>query len=756
MTDQSQRLEVATVKAEVGSNILYRFANDPAANAEIPTEAGDIPNLKQVILQLQEEGAEKISFATTIYPTTAAGIAATASGAVFLVVSNEADEIYAVYTNTAGVAVDTGKRALSSQAVENAMQAATEAADAAQEAADLSTERTARFLASVSTPPVIRDDGTPLQLGDRYVNTDNQAEYIYKSSGWVVNDSLEAIAEIQDSTDPAKGAAKVGWDGETVGAQLDQSKSLPDYASLRAYTGSAFGISITGPGISGNFRRLGGTQADDGLVFFRDGLGRTWERQYTGDIDLSWSGARGDAGTTDNYVAILAAIAAVPAGSGLAVRRGPWGGSYANKTAALTLPAGLRITYERGARFTSSGAGSYVHNADVYALGAGHGPAEYRNDTLTRGLLVELNTPIAGPGATSTYQFNRVFIAGDTVDAENDGVAGSKVDGFYIAHHFGGAGCRGGRHAFESALYQDAPTELDGIDQNYCAGVSAIYGTGDGGTDVNLRGSYFAQNFYASLKGAMYTKHLNGCESNTFMDAGSSTLYRTGYSSVCGGVGQGTLYDAAFSIGALGVGDTSQWRDGLLAGPQNGRQPLTRSIVRNQCSVQNIISTDRDTAPLLNSDTGLWKLSSAGYEAYFPNHAIQIGSKTVVNTPVQLFYTGSTFYAGRLVATGGAVASNGAGVLAIQFDQTTARQIVPDGNNTRSLGTSALQWSEVLAVKGTFSGPVRVGQYTISTMPSAAAYAGYEIDVTDAPGGSKRCRSNGTNWLILNTSTIVS
>lgn len=57
------------------------------------------------------------------------------------------------------------------------------------------------------------------------------------------------------------------------------------------------------------------------------------------------------------------------------------------------------------------------------------------------------------------------------------------------------------------------------------------------------------------------------------------------------------------------------------------------------------------------------------------------------------------------------------------------------------------------------AGPVRVGQYTLTTLPSAAAYNGYEIDVTNAtvaPAGPKRCRSNGTNWIILNTTTIVS
>jgi hypothetical protein len=57
------------------------------------------------------------------------------------------------------------------------------------------------------------------------------------------------------------------------------------------------------------------------------------------------------------------------------------------------------------------------------------------------------------------------------------------------------------------------------------------------------------------------------------------------------------------------------------------------------------------------------------------------------------------------------------------------------------------------------AGPVKPGQYTLTTLPSAAAFNGYEIDVTNAtvaPAGPKRCRSNGTNWIILNTTTIVS
>ena len=56
----------------------------------------------------------------------------------------------------------------------------------------------------------------------------------------------------------------------------------------------------------------------------------------------------------------------------------------------------------------------------------------------------------------------------------------------------------------------------------------------------------------------------------------------------------------------------------------------------------------------------------------------------------------------------------------------------------------------------TCGGPVRVGQFTLASLPSASAFTGYEIDVTDAAGGAKRCRSDGTNWKIINTTTTVS
>lgn len=59
------------------------------------------------------------------------------------------------------------------------------------------------------------------------------------------------------------------------------------------------------------------------------------------------------------------------------------------------------------------------------------------------------------------------------------------------------------------------------------------------------------------------------------------------------------------------------------------------------------------------------------------------------------------------------------------------------------------------AVPATIGGPLRLGQYTLATVPSAATFNSYLIDVTNATGGPKICRSNGSVWQIINTATTV-
>lgn len=82
--------------------------------------------------------------------------------------------------------------------------------------------------------------------------------------------------------------------------------------------------------------------------------------------------------------------------------------------------------------------------------------------------------------------------------------------------------------------------------------------------------------------------------------------------------------------------------------------------------------------------------------------------------------------------------------------------LFPSVDQGATLGNNTNRMSDVRAMRGAFSGPVQPGQFTLATLPSAAGFTGYEIDVTDATGGPKRCRSNGSVWQILNTTTTVS
>ena len=58
------------------------------------------------------------------------------------------------------------------------------------------------------------------------------------------------------------------------------------------------------------------------------------------------------------------------------------------------------------------------------------------------------------------------------------------------------------------------------------------------------------------------------------------------------------------------------------------------------------------------------------------------------------------------------------------------------------------------AVKAT--GPIFLGQYTLTTIPSVTTYNGYYVTITNATGGPKLCYLNGTACVIANTTTPVS
>jgi hypothetical protein len=98
---------------------------------------------------------------------------------------------------------------------EAVLSAAAAAADAADTAAEAQS-RVASFLLPSPEAPVVRDDGAPLQMGDRYFNSVEQAEFIYTSDGWEANDSLVAIDDLKTliTEEPtAKHIPKAGDDG---------------------------------------------------------------------------------------------------------------------------------------------------------------------------------------------------------------------------------------------------------------------------------------------------------------------------------------------------------------------------------------------------------------------------------------------------------------------------------------------------------------------------------------------------------------
>lgn len=172
------------------------------------------------------------------------------------------------------------------ESVQSALEVAERASDAAAEA----QARAASFLLPSPEAPVVRDDGAPLQIGDRYFNSVEQAEFIYTSAGWALNESLQAIADIRNSHDPEKGAADVGFDGGSAAEVMLGAKSMQSYSALRSYTGRATGIRITQRNISGVFEYdpLDVTTPDNGATVIVSVNGKRYKRNYSGAVKLEW------------------------------------------------------------------------------------------------------------------------------------------------------------------------------------------------------------------------------------------------------------------------------------------------------------------------------------------------------------------------------------------------------------------------------------------------------------------------------------
>lgn len=165
-------------------------------------------------------------------------------------------------------------------------------------------------------------------------------------------------------------------------------------------------------------------------------------------------------------------------------------------------------------------------------------------------------------------------------------------------------------------------------------------------------------------------------------------------------------------------------------------------VVRSGTSISHLVFNGNHGFGLVPSKKlhGLVSVSTSGFDGLL----LQNESNTA---SLQLGITGSAYsYAG--------VPSSSAW---LYTSATTSLYLGPDGGGSSNLvSNGAVRLTADANGSVRASGPLRTGQYTLSTLPSASVFSGHLIDVTNATGGPKLCRSNGSVWQILNTTTTVS
>lgn len=171
--------------------------------------------------------------------------------------------------------------------------------------------------------------------------------------------------------------------------------------------------------------------------------------------------------------------------------------------------------------------------------------------------------------------------------------------------------------------------------------------------------------------------------------------------------------------------------------------------------VQQIFTTGDRIFTRLPTSATAW---AAWREQSFTDNAVFTGATTTFRTEVVRHDPATGISAGYEI---GSTAGASTPYLDFHSAATPAdydfRLLFSGGNGTLGQGSAQFLGADVtFRCKSAFSFSLQVPQYTLSTLPSASVYNGYEIDVSNAAGGAKRCRSNGTVWQILNTTTQVS
>ena len=228
-------------------------------------------------------------------------------------------------------------------------------ADAAASAAEalgyLQTIRATSYGAYASDPAT-DPLGNPPTEGDEYWNTTAKLLKRWNGTTWQASDISTA------NLAASSGSSLVGYDGGTVQDVLDGAKSLQDYAALRAYTGRASRVYITGllgtakpAGIAGVFQYdpTDTTSADNGGTIIVGADGRRWKRDFSGAVYVKWFDVTGGL-SVDETLKIQAAVNANPGeivfhSAEFLVSINP---ALSNNTAIL-VPSNRRLIFQPGA-----------------------------------------------------------------------------------------------------------------------------------------------------------------------------------------------------------------------------------------------------------------------------------------------------------------------------------------------------------------------------------------------------------------------
>jgi hypothetical protein len=416
---------------------------------------------------------------------------------------------------------------------------------------------------------------------------------------------------------------------------------------------------------------------------------RTLATRFADVVNVLDFGASVTASAATNNSAIQAAINAAAVNGGTVYFPGP--GTY-NISTTITVPNNVKVNL---ASNTDVPRNLFVINGAFYR--DGRSP---EGDGNFWGRYFGYRTNSSETSNAGQYNYGHIRIQ-DEVSMV--GAPGSKVNGLFVDHNFGGPNSSGGRHSLYGRLLHGyggpatlGPPNPATTDRNYVGVVGQVLTDAwEGGTAGATKGGFFGINAYAGAGGnSTYIFNLTSGEFNTDIATGNvnRVYYHSGIQ-IASNIGtRGTFVDAAISISNLG-GSPNGWKNGILFGGQNGRQALdadSTAIKINSPHNTTIDITGINVPTIINHDALVVRVDGD------KNAILELGKKSVSNTSaIRWFSDGTDTINHEIISS-----SN---QLAIKSPLTTTKLLAPDVSNSFSLGIAALKWTEVFATNGTIN-----------------------------------------------------